>query len=471
MNSELQKSGKIVSPEHANAHYRFRWLAGIERLSFLLLVVLIPFRLRINVLKISYPQVYGDYTDFLFFVSDGFLLATLIFWGLRMVLERPNFSWGPRFLTYPLLGMTVYSAISAFFSVAPIISWMHVIRLVILLVFYFYLLNNIRSAESLHFPILAQVGVQGIVAISQFVLQRSIGLGVLGEYALDPSWFGVSIVWAPGRIALRSYGLTDHPNILGGSLALGILFLILLFPKLSSNRQLPTAFTIGIGLAALMLTFSRSAWLAFALGLSFAFWMQYRLGKLASIRKSLAVTMSSAVLILPFLPAVLPFMSSRLAVPVAVDSPGEGELRSPEDRSVEERAVLIRAANDLFIASPITGSGIGTFPVALQATFPNFGPYYQPVHFILMDAAAEIGLPGALFYLLAIGLPFAVLRFVRKRIAFSPGLIAATGMLVVIIVIGFFDYYFWFLVPGRLMHWLTWGSWAGIYLSEWQSHA
>ena len=456
-------------------HQRYAWLKTLERLAFAFLVIVIPFRLRINLLEIPYPPVYSDYTDVLFFLSDGLLLATLAFWGVHTLVVRPKFSWGPRFLTYPLIGMTVLGAVSAAFSVAPLISWMHVARLTVLFFFYIYLVNTVRSANTLHLPMLLQVGVQSVVAVSQFVIQRSIGLGKLGEYALDPSWFGVSIVWAPGQVALRSYGLTDHPNILGGSLALGVIFLILTYPNLSGKRRLPTAFTIALGLTALLLTFSRSAWLGLASGLAFAVWMLFRIGKTGRIKRIVFVCTSSAIIVLPFLLSVLPFLSSRLSLPATPDPAAEAAaiaaLASPEDRSVQERAALLRAANELFIAKPITGSGLGTFPIALLKAFPDFGHYFQPVHFILMDAAAEIGLPGALFYLLAIGLPFGVMRMARERIQFSPGLVAATGMLVVIIVIGFFDYYFWFLVPGRLMHWLVWGSWAGIYLAGWQPNA
>jgi len=53
--------------------------------------------------------------------------------------------------------------------------------------------------------------------------QGDLGLQLLGEYRLDPAWEGVSIVWMEGLRTLRAYGLSDHPNILGGSLAFALI--------------------------------------------------------------------------------------------------------------------------------------------------------------------------------------------------------------------------------------------------------
>ncbi len=464
MSENPYTAGPIDSSEQERI--RFAWLNTIAQICFAVLIVLIPFRIRLIIIPLEIPPVYGDYTDILLFISECLLLVVLVFWGLYLWLARPGFTWGPRFITYPMIGFTAAGAVSAVTSISPLISWVHVVRLVFLFLFYLFVVNTKPSGRWLQIPMMLQVGVQSIVGTTQFLLQRSIGLNMLGELTLDPEWFGVSIVWAPGRIALRSYGLTDHPNILGGSLALGLVFLILMFPKMTLNRSIPAALTISLGLGALLLTFSRASWLGLAAGTAASMWVFHSTGHSKSIRRILVLTSSSAIIILPLIIATLPFLSSRFAVPINIETSDEQLLLSPEDRSVEERRALIRAANRLFIDNALTGTGLGTFPVALLDAYPDFEFYYQPVHFIIMDAAAETGLFGALFYVLAVGSPLIALRVARRSEDAFHDLVAANGMLVVVIVIGIFDYYFWFLTPGRLMHWFVWGVWGAFYLSN-----
>lgn len=442
----------------------------LEKTVFALLIVFLPARLRTNLQPIPSPPVFGDYTDVLFFLTDGLLLAMLAFWFIRKQVSGDGISWGPWFITFPMLGFSLAGFISAFFSVAPVISLMHVVRLGMLFVFYLYLVNEVRGAATLRIPLMLQVSLQSFVAITQHLLQRSIGLGFLGELELDPSRFGVSIVWAPGQIALRSYGLTDHPNILGGSLALALLFLIFTSTSSTERIRTPLQAVIALGAVALLLTFSRSAWLGFAVGAAFAGWILFRLGRTAELRRILITGLSAGIIVLPFIAAALPFLSSRLAPAGREASAETGELLSPEERSLEERAVLIDAANALFLENPLVGSGLGTFPLALQERSPEFEFDYQPVHFVLLDAAAETGLIGALGYLLALALPFLALRWARARLQLSDGLVAATAMLAAIAVIGLFDYYPWFLVPGRFWQWFAWGVWGALYRKGLPTH-
>jgi hypothetical protein len=45
----------------------------------------------------------------------------------------------------------------------------------------------------------------------------------------------------------------------------------------------------------------------------------------------------------------------------------------------------------------------------------------------------------------------------------SPDLIAITGALVALTVIGMLDYYTWTLAPGRILFWLVLGLWVAAY--------
>ena len=59
------------------------------RLAFAALIILSPFRARIDLVDRPVPPLYGDYTDFLLFWSDIALVATLVFWAFSLI-ARPR---------------------------------------------------------------------------------------------------------------------------------------------------------------------------------------------------------------------------------------------------------------------------------------------------------------------------------------------------------------------------------------------
>ena len=67
---------------------------------------------------------------------------------------------------------------------------------------------------------------QSTVGVVQFVRQDSAHLTFLGEPALDPRVEATSVVGPEGQHRLRAYGLTSHPNVLGGLLSIGLLWIM-----------------------------------------------------------------------------------------------------------------------------------------------------------------------------------------------------------------------------------------------------
>jgi len=58
------------------------------RLAFAALIVLSPFRARIELLARPTPPIYGDFTDILLFWSDIALIATIGLWLLSLLARR-----------------------------------------------------------------------------------------------------------------------------------------------------------------------------------------------------------------------------------------------------------------------------------------------------------------------------------------------------------------------------------------------
>jgi len=416
-------------------------------------VILLPFRWRIELLARPNVPLYVDYTDFLLFLPDITLLVTFVAWGFALQTDRKPVRFGPAVLWIPLAGLSLAGLLSMVFSVDRALSLYHAVRFGFLFVFYLYVVNENISI----FEVGPAVGVQGLIqsiaAIGQSLTQRSLGLGMTGEYALDPSWAGVSIVSNGADRFLRAYGLADHPNILGGCLAFGMVVLLGVILHGDKKYSVPGAAVFVLMSAALLLTFSRAAWLAFLAGSGLMVGLEAWMRRRQAVRSVMRLGGAVFVILLPFLVAHRSYFGARLNL-------GNSFEEVPaETQSIDERAFLFESANRIFVKHPLTGVGLGASPAAMKNEYPEFPTHYQPPHFTLLAAALETGIFGAAFYFLLMVLPWMV--FLRRKGLWSnPKAVGAAGLLLAVTIVGFFDYYTWFSTAGRLWQWLAWGLFA-----------
>jgi O-antigen ligase len=427
-------------------------LASGTRLCFATTVILIPVRYRIVLLTRSIPPLYSDYTDFLLFAADVAMLITLALWILSLILLPRKIVLGPRHIWIPLAGLTLAGWISTISSFDAQLAAYHAIRFFALFWFYVYIVNEIRSAGWVVIPIGIQIMIQSIVALAQFIAQRSVDLQKLGELYLNPAWPGVSVVVANGVRLLRAYGLSDHPNILGGCLAFGLL--IMLAAYIHIPKPFPILSALIPAFPALLVTFSRSAWLAFLGGLVFIIVVEILSHKWDSMRQLPWLALMCLFLLSPFLLAYARFFGARINADNSFNTP------SVEQQSIGERFLLLNSTLPILVDHPIFGVGLGNAPIALKAYYPNFPVSYEPPHLTIIDAALETGLLGAVFYLALIFFPFVIFFRYRVSLLSNPMALTAIAILVSLTIVGFFDYYTWLLVPGRLWQWLAWGLWA-----------
>ncbi len=433
-------------------------LAWVARAGLLLTVVLSPWRYRWTLAARPAPPVYGDYTNFLLFPSDLTLLVALLAWlAARRLRPRPR-RRGPGFLTLPLAGLVVIAWLSLPFAFDPALSFYHSLRLVLLFGLYLAAIDLLPDLRPLALAASLLVLTQAPLGLMQVLNQRSLGLQPLGEYDLDPAWIGVSVVAAGDLRLLRAYALSDHPNLLGGTLAFALFAVTAGFLEATRPWRALAVAVFGLGLIGLLVTFSRAAALGLAAGMGLYGCLVWRRRPPTESREWLALMVAGALLLAPFLANYAPFVAARTGV-------AESFQRQPtERRSLRERAALHQATNQIFSEHALTGVGVGGLPVVMRQRFPEFPYYYQPAHLVLLDAAAETGLFGALFTGLALVGPWVALaRFARRRKRLPNGLIAASGLLLALTVVGLFDYYPWLLQPGRLWQWLAWGLWARQY--------
>jgi O-antigen ligase len=227
--------------------------------------------------------------------------------------------------------------------------------------------------------------------------------------------------------------------------------------------RLPLLIAVGAGSIALLLTFSRAAWLGAFLGgagmLVLLLWTLRRrrwspnwssIGLLAALLLTIGIV---------FALRYWPLLRPRLGL----------ASQGVEIRSVEERTIEIDAVGALIEMRPWLGVGLGNFPTALyelaRETVAAY-PVYQPAHNVLLLSTAELGLLGGALWLALLVAPWLALWFKRRQAWVGPWWAGLSGALAGLFVVSFFDAYTWSSHQGRLLLWLLWGLWA----SEWSRH-
>lgn len=433
-----------------------RALANVARqgawLGFAALVVLSPFRARIELMPRRTVPVYSDYTDFLLFWSDIAGLVVVGLWLASILLQPRSVYLGPRFMAWPLAVLVIVAWLGVLFAGDVPLAAYNAVRLLGLALLGLYVANEITRLDRIVLPVALMVSVQAIVGIGQVVGQHSLGLSALGEHFLAPG-LGVSVITAnDGMRYLRAYGLADHPNILGGMLAFGA---VIVAGKASASIGRGTSYRVpvfAIGAAALVLTFSRGSWLAFVGGLLITGAMFLAIADRSALR-GLGVTCLAGLLVAA--PFIAPY---RAALGARTDLTG-GSVT--EAHSVDERLATSDLTIKLLVEHPILGVGIGTLPVAMRERFPTSRYSYQPASVVLLDVSAETGLIGGGAYLVLLISPWLALLLTRPR--WTPDLAVASSLLATLTIVGLFDYYTWTYSAGRIWTWTTLGLWCAAY--------
>lgn len=435
------------------------WMERLSIWALALLLATLPFwRHRVLVHR-PFDPVFFELHDITLYTNDLLWWGALGTWLLSRLWGRASarLHLGPWFLSGPLAGLLVLGLAGVPFAVDPLYAGYQATRLGLVAMLYLMLVNAPLSHGVVAWPLATGMVLQAAVGLPQFMLGRSLGLQRLGEVNVQAAWPGASVVMVGEQRWLRAYGLAQHPNLLGGCLMVMLLLVLGYYLAQSGWRQLPLLAALGLGLATLLLSFSRAAWLGLALGgvvtLVLLLWSR-RQGHW-SLRPS-----SVALLAATFLAIGIAFaaINWRLLQPrLGLTSQGV------EIRSVESRAMQIEAAWALMQARPFLGVGIGNYPIALyhlaQEAVAAY-PVYQPVHNVLLLTTAELGPLGGVLWLALMVAPWLALWLKRRAVSITPWWAGVGGALVALGTVSFFDHYAWSSHQGRLILCLVWGLWA-----------
>jgi O-antigen ligase len=467
-----------------------RWLerlalAGIASTFFLLgywyPITLIAFAQSwVNNPHYSLITLYNDQFQVInLFPSDISALATIILWLLALLVARltgqqhERLTLGPATLTFPFLGLTALTALSATQAIFPVLSLEIAFHLLVALGFILALLNLRPPAWMIILPLALLLVIEGALALAQVAAQSTLFGAFLFHWNQDATagQSGASIVQLPGGLRwLRAYGSIPQPNVLGGFLCLALPLVAGAFLRLPKQRRLAWLLlgALTLGGIALLLSFSRAAWLGV---LAAALWagllrsaaaLPGRVGILpahrrASVqpthseqtpsrsagipRRSILLVLVAAALLIGLTLALRPALQSRLLL----DEP-------TEQQSVSERIVLIEASAVLMMQHPWLGVGAGNMPL-VELSYPATRAIGAPVHNIPLLIGAETGLVGLLLWLIP---PLSLLWATwRRRRALPANALAASAALVALLVAAQLDHYLWSLPTASLFYWLV----------------
>ena len=308
-----------------------------------------------------------------------------------------SWSWGETAVTLPLAAFSLlilsqFTADTVYLAAMLGLCWF----------IYLFLVNHARwQQERLWIALAFVLLVQGVVGVGQFLAQQELGLIWLGEPTLDLLVEGTSVAQRGSQNWLRAYGLNSHPNQLG--LLLMALCLLIWPSRHRAKGWLRWLFWLGLaaGVAGLLVSLSRSAWLGFLVGSAV-----YGLHRGASgkwLRRELVIPLAIlAAGVLIFALSYGDVLAGRL---LALDTP-------LESRSLLERQRDACLALELIGKRPFLGVGLGQY-LPMATALNNEAAL---VHNVPLLLGAELGLLGLVLWLFFWGWPlWRYGRFARHR--------------------------------------------------------
>jgi len=394
-------------------HLEEKTVQKLTKIAFVVFVLSVAFSF---VHDLNFLEKNKSFTSFSFY--NIYLIDLAAIFLIAVALINPY--WHKKSILTPWLIFPAFAFLSFLWSGAPFLSAFWGLRL-LLVVSALVVAVGLMEKEKYYnwfFNILIAMGVvESLIAVGQFIFQKSLGLYLLGESHLGEAVLGLPRMNILGHSLLRAYGTLPHSNILGGFLLFTIVATFWYKPAKYQGLYL-TIQLIGLGL-----TFSRSA----ILGLFLILLLNWkRLPVFFAQRFNWREKKNFFALMLVVLLAI-----------ILVRSPVQNIL-SGRDPSTRLRVEYARAAFGRFLDSPIIGRGWGTGPVELPAysNYPFYSWEIQPVHNIFLLALSDLGIIGLIILLYLV---YQALKGPRS---------IWHSLFIAYLFIGLFDHYFLTLPQG-----------------------
>jgi len=414
-------------------------------------IFLLPWQTRLIYKIANYKNEFFEYqsqslyaTEILFLVI---ILLIIIYYFKKIQIKNILEKISQKKFYYFTITIAITAAffiLNNIFSQNPAISFYKTTHLIgaaalaVILIFFSY------NFKKLSWAIISAGLFQSILAINQFFEQKIIANKWLGIAGQDPQILGTSVIETSAGRFLRAYGALPHPNILAGFLVIVLLFIIYqYFTETAKKKTNIILTTYIIVFTALLMTFSRSAWLALFISIIFIFlmagvkkdlWQKYK----TQINKIIATTLLIAI---AFSLVKSDLMLTRFQMQERL-----------EVKSVAERISGYGNAWQILKQNALFGTGLGNYTLELSKLHPDWPVWnLQPVHNVFLLALIELGL---LILVLLIALTIIIVKNLFKFLKgkwFNIEIIFSLSIIIALISICFFDHFLWSFYFGNML--------------------
>lgn len=420
--------------------------------SFYLFVFLFPWQTKI-ILRSSA----GPFTEVSVYLTHFLLLLILIAFFIYQ-LRRPDSSDKISPLWLALAGLEIAVLLSFFVAPDQILAFYHYILLLVGVGLFYMLragtINYGYEGSGLEtvkvvYSFLAGMMLHASLGLYQFLTQSAPINKYLGLANHDAGILGASVVEAVSGRWLRAYGGLDHPNILGGVLALALILTAYLLAQKKVIRSRSEIFVslflfvfYFIALAALFFSFSRSAWLAYGLGLAVLAFSLIRQKDVWLLGRFLVLVCFSALAVF-----IIAFPYRDLVFARTFNA-WQGESRL-ENKSIGERRQYLSEAGGIISQHWPLGVGAGNYVSFIERRDEHAQAAwaYQPVHNSVLLLFAQSGVFAVLFFVAFLW--FLIIK--DRRTVF------AAAVIVALLVLMMFDHWLISLPFGILFTFLILG--------------
>jgi len=410
--------------------------------------------LSVRKVLVDYPisGSFNEYTGSYVYLSDFFLLTTLIFWLITILKnKRTNLSIAETSAvpcgTFPfcllvLLLFLGWMLISAGWAEKAEIGYFKFFKifefsgLFLFLAFnrafffrekMFHVEHSTRQSWNFLknlFIIIIVIGlINAIIGILQFILQHSLGLSWLRESLITPDLPGVAKIVFGGAKYIRAYGLFPHPNILGGFMLLTIIITLAYWRLFHAEKSKPKC-------AARCADWDNGKCKVYTLPKKFfsnpacSTWNNCHRTTHLFFRLVLAVqivgimlTFSKSAILGTILSLIYMFHAEHIVIShkrklkilclAAVALGLVVYLARPDFysffvKSLAERLLYINISLGMISANFLAGIGSGQFVVEMQkySSQALFAWQFQPVHNVFLLILSELGLIGFFLFII-----------------------------------------------------------------------
>ena len=461
------------------------------------LIIIFFFTFTLNIRKVfltSYSFLKGgfiEYTTISFGWTDALMLSIILIYTIKLLIsqyselknrytksENNNIelsSYTSSYVsreTFFLLFFLLWCGVSIFWSeFRPLAAYRFAV-LVEMAIFAFIVVMLFKNENKWFKMALLSIIMAGLfqsaVGIIQFVINGSLGLHALGESIIGPDIAGAAKIAINGEKHIRAYGTFPHPNIMAGFLIIPLFILIREFstsPQPSPSREeradlfllnkekagmeprnvshetflnfIPRRFFLpvfAVTMIGFILTFSRSAFLGFFIGLLTFITLVAYLQSLPRFYKGMYKLFVALTILLIFATFILLKYTTLFS-----------------NQSMAERKLFQIVSYETISQHPLIGIGLGQFVINEYLRYPNLQNWqYQPVHNIYLLVASELGVIG-LSILLLVLFTF-ILPVGNNGIPeLNLTIVSLYCIIISFFAISFFDHYFWDLKIGVII--------------------